>query len=403
MQLRPGHRPREADILLITVLLLSLHLLSGNLYLPLLPRLRVALGATPEQAQWTLTAFVFGFGATQVLWGAASDRWGPRPTLLAGLGLFVVAAASAGWTRQVPVLLALRALQGAGVAAAGVCARAMLRDWYAPEECVRKLALSFAWLGVVSLVAPFAGAAFAAHAPAALVFALIAAAGALALVGVAVLLPPAPRPAGSSTRLAAIVRAWPDILAHPVFGAYTALACCTYCGHYLFLAASSYVLIEREGLSPAAYAAVLSLGSGCHLAGTWCCRRWVGRVGVAAAVGRAGCLSLASGAALLATAASGAQAPWALVAPQLLYIFAHAIHQSCGQGAAMAPFRDTAASASALQGTLLPLAATGAASLLAQPLAHTATALPLAMAVCAGLTAAVALCWVPRNKLPAEA
>lgn len=378
----------------MTVLLLSLHSLASNLYLPLLPKLRALVGATPEQAQLTLTAFVFGFGMTQLLWGAASDRWGRRPTLLVGLALYVLSAAGAGWTQDVPTLLALRGLQGAGVAAAGVCARALLRDWYAPDECIRKLAFSFAWLGVVSLAAPFAGALLAVHAPIEAGFALLAAAGVLAL-GVVLVVLPSGRRREDNIRLASIIRTWPSILVHPTFSANTLLTCCTYCGHYLFLVASSYVLVEREGCSPTVYAAILSMGSAFHLIGTWCCQRWVARIGVVATVKRAGYLSLLSGVALFANAASGTHAPWALIAPQWIYIFAHAIHQSCGQGSAMAPFRDTAGSASALQGTILPLVASIAAASLAEPLAHRVGALPLAMAVCAGLTAVVALVWLP--------
>ena len=58
------------------------------------------------------------YGLTQALLqmplGMASDRWGRKPVILAGLAVFALGSALAAWAPSVHWLVAARALQGAG-------------------------------------------------------------------------------------------------------------------------------------------------------------------------------------------------------------------------------------------------------------------------------------------------
>ena len=378
------------------VLLLALHPLASNLFLPALPLLRERSSATPDAVQWTLSAFVLGFGATQIAWGALSDRLGRRPTLLIGLSCFLVAAIGCLMARDIAQLVSWRALEGAGVAAAGVSARAMLRDLHDPVECARMLSIGFSWLGVVGLVAPLIGAILADVGGVPMVLAAMMVIGIIVLAFVVLVLPETRSTSASSDTVALNVSGWMRIAAHPVFRAYTALTTCTYIGHYVFLVGSSSLLVERYGFSTFSYGLVLSFGSLVHLLGTFACRSWLSARGMPRTVARAGWLSMTSGVALIALASFGVREAWAVIVPQCLYIFAHAVHQSCGQAAAMGPFRRSAGTAAALQGTLLPLFAVAVAALLAKPLAHSTFALPASLGVCALLTATVACVWVQR-------
>ncbi|PTT91252.1 Bcr/CflA family drug resistance efflux transporter [Pelomonas sp. HMWF004] len=396
----PAHEtavlPRMTVLGTVT-LLLSLHPLAGYLYLPALPALRERFAASTEATQWTLSAFLIGFGLTQLMWGWLADRLGRRPVLLVGLMVFLVAAIGCLSASRMLEVVAWRALQGASVAAAGVCARALLRDLYQPTESVRMLSIGFSGLSAVAVAAPICGAALVAQRGAAASFELLAAIGAAALVYVAINLPEtvsdhrsgrvAQRPGMPLLRIAH----------HRLFRAYTALTACTYTGHYLFLMVSSFWLIDRHELSVFQYGLVLAFGSIVHLLGTFACRRWLVTRSVRTTVAHAAWLTFASGSTMGLLALAGVDAAWALIAPQLLYVFAHAVHQSCGQAAVMAPFPDCAGTATGLSGTVLPLVAVGVASMLAGPLSASAMALPLGMATCAVLTAAVAWTLVQRD------
>jgi len=379
-----ARQPAPGDPRGLLVLLLALHSLSSALILPTLPALAAAHGG---QAQWAFSAFIFGFGITQIPWGLLADRCGRRPPLLSGLLLFACAATCCVFATQLHELIVLRFLQGAGVAAAGVCARAIIRDLHSGEACVRALSLCFSWIGAISLAGPLLIALLAEHYDRSATLAVYAGLGWLALLLCMFRLPETASPAPRSGELR-----WQTILAHPVFRVYTALTAFTYLGHYTFLTGSAFLLMGHYGMGAPAYAAVLSACSLCYMAGTVAGRRLLARVGLQRTVCRASLLGLAGATLMLAAALAGGAAPAAIVAPYLLFAFAHAIHQSCGQGAAIAPFPDAAGQASALLGTALPTIAVLIGWLCGARLADSPLAMPVVVfasavlvALCAGL------------------
>ena len=82
-------------VVFVLSLLLGIQPVTTDLYLPALPAITSGFGATLSQAQLTLTGMLLAFGLSQMVWGPLSDRVGRRPVLLAGLGLYVLAAVGA--------------------------------------------------------------------------------------------------------------------------------------------------------------------------------------------------------------------------------------------------------------------------------------------------------------------
>jgi len=76
----------------VLALLLSIQPVTTDLYLPALPALTRSLNAPVAQAQLTLSALLLAFGVSQLVWGPLSDRFGRRPVLLVGLGLYTLAS-----------------------------------------------------------------------------------------------------------------------------------------------------------------------------------------------------------------------------------------------------------------------------------------------------------------------
>ena len=59
--------------------------------LPALPAIGKALHiATDNERQWIITAYMMGFGTSQLAYGTLADRFGRRPVLLTGLILYVL-------------------------------------------------------------------------------------------------------------------------------------------------------------------------------------------------------------------------------------------------------------------------------------------------------------------------
>jgi len=146
-----------------TGLLLVLGLLSAvapfatDLYLPAFPQMTGELQASATTVQLTLTAFLVGVTAGQLVFGPLSDRFGRVPPLLTGAALCVLASAAAVLAPNVGVLVVARLLQGLGGAAGMVIGRAVISDLATGKPAARAFSLMMIVGGVAPVVAPLLG------------------------------------------------------------------------------------------------------------------------------------------------------------------------------------------------------------------------------------------------------
>ena len=394
----PLVRPSPALATLMLALLLGLQPITTDLMLPALPALAADLHAGMAPVQLTMSALILAFGLAQLVWGPVADRVGRRPVLLMGLALYTVASVGAALAGQVMVVVVWRALQGAAMSAAVVCARAMVRDLYEPHEGVMVLARALAGLGVVAVASPLvAGLLVSAWGWRASVWAMAAVGVALGLF-VALRLPEtAPQRRPESTSFAPVFQQLGRTLRHPAFQAWALLVGCSYGGIYVFLAGLGYALITVLGLSPALAGVVMSSASLCYIAGTLLCRRWVPKLGAVGAVRRATWITGASGLCMLALAITDHRSVWAVMLPLCLYSVGHGVHNPCGQTGAVAPFPRSAGLASALAGFVMAVVAFGIGIWLGRALDGTLRPWAASMAVAAGMTVLVAQTLVRRH------
>ncbi|MEV6286194.1 MFS transporter [Kribbella sp. NPDC051770] len=91
-----------------------------------LPEIATGLGFSPTGVTWVIHAYALTFGGLLLLGGKASDRYGRKHLLLAGLGLFGLASLAGGFAQDPGQLVAARAAQGIGAAALAPAALALL-------------------------------------------------------------------------------------------------------------------------------------------------------------------------------------------------------------------------------------------------------------------------------------
>lgn len=353
-------------------LLTGLQPITTDLYLPALPQMQRELALTPSQAQWTLSVLILAFGVGQLVWGPVADRVGRLPVLRWGLGLYVLASIAATVAQDLPTMLTARVAQGACLAAAVVCGRAMIRDLYAPEEGARVMTRGLGILGVLALVGPLAGGLSATYGGWRVTMGLLLVSSVLILGFIWRKLPetlPRERRQPPQSWLN-LLRQWWDIARHPTFRAHTLLTSSTYGGLYVYLALSAFVFIDLLHTSRTAYGAIMASVSLAYLMGTLLCRRQLHHKGLLRTVRLAGWLSLAGGLtmALMSAVQAGLDGDlpaWALLPGLWLYGTAHGIHQPCGQTGVVAAFPTRAGAASALSGFVLALTAFGVGALLA--------------------------------------
>ena len=115
--------------------------LSIDLALPAFPEIRKSFDLSPDSTEVSalITFFFLGLAVGQLVFGPLSDRFGRKPTLMAGMTVFVAGAVLAALMPTLPGVLIGRALWGFGAAAPRSVSVAMVRDsqqghrW--PERC----------------------------------------------------------------------------------------------------------------------------------------------------------------------------------------------------------------------------------------------------------------------------
>jgi len=346
--------------ILVLALLLSIQPVTTDLYLPALPALTRSLGATLSAAQLTLSGLLLAFGASQMVWGPLSDRFGRRPILIAGLSIYTAASLGAALAPSMALLIVWRVAQGAAMGAVVMSARAIVRDLYTPLEGARAMSKSLTGLGIVACIcAPLGGLLSQWLGWRAALFALtLYAIATLALVAWRMpetLMQRNPR----ALQPAMLVHHWMTVLRNPTFWAFSLQTTASYGGLFTFLAASSFVFIDVLGITRTQYGAVMASACAAYFAGTFVCRSLLARHGLQRTVAIAGGLSLAGGTLMAVVAFAGWHKPWALMAPFYLFMLGHGIHQPCGQSGAVGPFPRSAGVASALNGFMMMLVAFG--------------------------------------------
>src|SRR3954454_18503932 len=81
-----------------------------------LTTIKADLHASIAQLEWTVNAYNLSFGVLLMTGAALGDRLGPRRVFAAGIPLFSVASAACALAPDAGMLIAARAVQGAGAA-----------------------------------------------------------------------------------------------------------------------------------------------------------------------------------------------------------------------------------------------------------------------------------------------
>ncbi|QXZ10189.1 multidrug effflux MFS transporter [Comamonas sp. Y33R10-2] len=354
-----GGAPDSVVLIIITLgLLLGLQPLATDMYLPSLPLIQQGFGVHVSRTQLTLTGFLLAFGCSQLLWGPLSDRWGRRPVLLTGLAGYVIGALGCASAQSMDALIGWRALQGAALGAVVMCARAVVRDLYAPHMGAQVMSKALTGLGVLAFLAPISGSLLVEWLGWRSTMTAQAFMGCVALGLVALRFKESiPQRNPQATRPSHLLRTWGLIVRNPMFQAYNLLTCSTYGGLFTNLAASSFTYINVLHMERTHYGLMLGTNALCYIAGTFACRRLLTRMNVQQAVAIAGALTLAAGTMMGIAALADSRSIWAYALPCCLYQMAHGIHMPCGQSNAIAPFPQAAGTASAINGFVMMILA----------------------------------------------
>jgi EmrB/QacA subfamily drug resistance transporter len=124
-----------------------------------LSTIRLDLGASVEQLEWTVNAYNLSFAVLLITGAALGDRYGRRRLYAVGLALFTAASAGCALAPDVGTLIAARAVQGAGSALLMPLGLALLSAAFPPERRGAAIGIFSAITGLAVASGPLVGGA----------------------------------------------------------------------------------------------------------------------------------------------------------------------------------------------------------------------------------------------------
>ncbi|PPK71274.1 multidrug effflux MFS transporter [Actinokineospora auranticolor] len=362
--------------------------ISMDLYMPALPELAGDLHTSSSLAQATMSACMLGLALGQLLVGPLSDRYGRRPPLLVGVGLFAVLSLVCAITPSIELLLAARFFQGLSGSAGIVIALAVARDLTDGVELVRLLAMLTTVGAIAPIVAPVVGGQLAPVMGWRGIFAVLAGIGVALFVLAWAALPESLPPDGRRTKGDG-VREFGVLLKDKLFLCFLLVGSFGGIGFFTYLASISFVLQDGFSLSPQLFSVCFAANAVMSVVGAQINRVVVRRAGPARMYSIGTAITALAAVAMLASVLFDAGLVALLVALALLMLLSGGA-QSNGTALALADHKDRAGTAAALLGT------TGfAVGPLVAPLVSLGgtTALTMSMTMATAYTCAAALVW----------
>ena len=156
----PNEHIGRLEFIILIALMMAIGALSIDTMLPAFPRMTHDFGLQAEQAnhiQWVVYAYMIGFSFAQLIYGALGDYFGRRPIVLLGLSIFALASIGAALSPNFYFLLAMRVLQGVGLAAMRVLTAAMVRDRFSGHAMSQVMSMIMMVFIIVPIIAPSLG------------------------------------------------------------------------------------------------------------------------------------------------------------------------------------------------------------------------------------------------------
>jgi DHA1 family bicyclomycin/chloramphenicol resistance-like MFS transporter len=285
-----------------------------NIYLPALPAVQDAFGASVPRVQLTLSVAFLAFAIGLLVHGPLSDRFGRKPVILIGVGVFTLGTLICFAAPTLDWLIVGRAVQAFGSSAGLIVARAIVTDLYPREKMVRMIAYLTMVMVIAPTVSPLLGGLllvlFGWHS----LFIFMAAAGAVILLTAWRLLPETRALNRRSPARRSMPAIAASLLRRRAFVGYVLQGAVIFSVYLVFISTAPHVMVTGLGRPPTEYGTYFLLLAGGYFLGNWSVARLAAHMGTQALM-RAGVLvaAIATCAALGFAAAGLAHPLWLFV------------------------------------------------------------------------------------------
>ncbi len=350
----PATRVRNAEsraALGMLIALTAIAPISIDMFLPSMPDMADEFHTSKGAVSLAVTLFLLAFAGSQLVYGPASDRFGRRPVLFSGLGLYIAGAALCLGAQSVGVLLVGRVVQGLGGGAGPAIASAIVIDVYKKERALKALAAMTSVTALAPMLAPILGGFLHDVAGWRAVFAVLVCVGCGLTLGYALILPETNEQRDPhALRARGMLRNYRTLWTTPIFAAHAVLMALMFSAQLVFISSSSFVLVDNLGLSPQMYGISFGLMAGGIMAGANTSRRLVGRWPPRRIVLTACVMGGLASSTMALTALSGVEGVPFIVVPMIFMGAAMGMAGPAARATALTPFPQMAGLAAAVMG-----------------------------------------------------
>ncbi len=260
------HGMGKVEFIALMAMLMALNALAIDIMLPGLQEIGASLGVESENhRQYVISAYLMGFAVAQLAYGPLADRFGRKAPMLAGLGIYIVAAFLAAFSPTFVALLTLRFVQGIGSAASRVITVSIIRDVFGGRQMAEVMSLVMMVFMIVPIIAPGTGQVVMLFGEWHLIFVFMALAGAAITLWMYIRLPETLNPADRRPfTVGSIGRAFAIVLTNRVALCYTLASTFIFGSLFGFINSAQQIYVGIYGLGamfPVAFAAVAAFMS----------------------------------------------------------------------------------------------------------------------------------------------
>ena len=358
--------------------------MATDLYLPGFPAVAHQFSVSTYEVQLTLSSFFYGMAAGQLLWGATSDRLGRKLPTILGISLFIIGSIACAFAPNLWFLIIARFIQALGGAAAMTIVRAIVRDLYSGEEMARTMSAVMSIFMAAPILAPSLGALILQYGQWNWIFIVLAIFGVLAILNFAQMPETLPREQRQRNGVGDVIRVYGSILRTSEFNFAVLQASAASLMLFSYVSLIPSVLMVEFGATPAQFGIFFGVNALSLVAGAQINRRILKRLKVHEAL-RNFVIFQAIMAVVLFTLAHTFPVIWVILPMLMLTIGANTSIGGNSATMAMAPFKSSAAQASALVGVIQGLSGASIAAIAAvlpgQPLEKMTTMMLVIAAV----------------------
>ena len=233
---------------------------STDIYISSLPQMVSDFATTPAMINMTISFYTLAMALGGLYIGILSNRFGRRPTLLWGIALYILSSFFIAHTSSIILMIAMRVLQGTACSAIAVITRVIFKDIMNAKEQIHANGIQVMGIVISPAIAPSIGAFMAAHFGWESCFELSSFLGVFLLIGGWFIIKETnSTPINKLESPLTYISTYLNIFKNAACRRSLVIISFSFATYFVFIGISSYLYIDKFGISPLNYSYIFIL------------------------------------------------------------------------------------------------------------------------------------------------